>query len=260
MGYILHRQYETSQNSCHHFSLSICLLYGLCANNLSLFIYTNIIPQIYWYSFVCVPQNYNAKISDFGLAKFGPTGEDSHVSTRVMGTFVYAAPEYMATGDYIYTKCLWKYLNLFDQKKILELVIIEHEKQSWFFLTYLCGLYHVVQSGHLYVKSDVYGFGVVLLEMLTGLQALDTKRPVGKQNLVIWTKPSLSNKRKLKSIMDAGIEDQYSPDAALRVGQLILTCLEPDPKKRPSMIDVLETLEGIEAIKHKRKISKKHCT
>lgn len=117
MGYILHRQYETSQNSCHHFSLSICLLYGLCANNLSLFIYTNIIPQIYWDSFVCVPQNYNAKISDFGLAKFGPTGEDSHVSTRVMGTFVYAAPEYMATGDYIYTKCLWKYLNLFDQKK-----------------------------------------------------------------------------------------------------------------------------------------------
>lgn len=112
----------------------------------------------------------------------------------------------------------------------------------------------------MYVKSDVYGFGVVLLEMLTGLQALDTKRPVGKQNLVIWTKPSLSNKRKLKSIMDAGIEDQYSPDAALRVGQLILTCLEPDPKKRPSMIDVLETLEGIEAIKHKRKISKKHCT
>ncbi|KAG1371706.1 receptor-like cytoplasmic kinase [Cocos nucifera] len=43
-------------------------------------------------------QNYNAKLSDFGLAKDGPTGDKSHVSTRVMGTFGYAAPEYLATG------------------------------------------------------------------------------------------------------------------------------------------------------------------
>jgi serine/threonine protein kinase len=43
-------------------------------------------------------QNYNAKLSDFGLAKDGPTGDKSHVSTRVMGTHGYAAPEYLATG------------------------------------------------------------------------------------------------------------------------------------------------------------------
>lgn len=43
-------------------------------------------------------QNYGAKLSDFGLAKDGPTGDQSHVSTRVMGTKGYAAPEYMATG------------------------------------------------------------------------------------------------------------------------------------------------------------------
>jgi len=36
------------------------------------------------------------------LAKFGPSGGDSHVTTRIMGTYGYAAPEYMATGDYIY--------------------------------------------------------------------------------------------------------------------------------------------------------------
>ncbi|KAL0431055.1 UNVERIFIED_CONTAM: putative serine/threonine-protein kinase PIX13, partial [Sesamum radiatum] len=46
---------------------------------------------------------------------------------------------------------------------------------------------------HLYVKSDVYGFGVVLLEMLTGLRALDTRRPSGQHNLVDWLKPLLSN-------------------------------------------------------------------
>lgn len=44
-------------------------------------------------------QSYNAKISDFGLAKLGPSASQSHVTTRVMGTYGYAAPEYVATGD-----------------------------------------------------------------------------------------------------------------------------------------------------------------
>ncbi|KAJ8647037.1 hypothetical protein MRB53_000060 [Persea americana] len=42
---------------------------------------------------------YNAKLSDFGLAKDGPTGDKTHVSTQVMGTHGYAAPEYIATGS-----------------------------------------------------------------------------------------------------------------------------------------------------------------
>jgi serine/threonine protein kinase len=44
------------------------------------------------------PQNFKAKLSDFGLAKDGPEGDDTHVSTRVMGTHGYAAPEYIMTG------------------------------------------------------------------------------------------------------------------------------------------------------------------
>lgn len=43
-------------------------------------------------------QDFNAKLSDFGLAKEGPTGDRTHVSTQVMGTHGYAAPEYVATG------------------------------------------------------------------------------------------------------------------------------------------------------------------
>lgn len=43
-------------------------------------------------------QAYNAKVSDFGLATDGPEGEKSHVTTAVMGTEGYAAPEYITTG------------------------------------------------------------------------------------------------------------------------------------------------------------------
>ena len=46
-------------------------------------------------------QHYNAKLSDFGLAKEGPVGDQTHVSTRVLGTDGYAAPEYVMTGKFV---------------------------------------------------------------------------------------------------------------------------------------------------------------
>ncbi|CAN8293542.1 unnamed protein product [Cochlearia groenlandica] len=47
---------------------------------------------------ILLDADFNAKLSDFGLAKAGPTGDNTHVSTKVMGTQGYAAPEYVATG------------------------------------------------------------------------------------------------------------------------------------------------------------------
>ncbi|CAO2831275.1 unnamed protein product [Amaranthus hypochondriacus] len=146
--------------------------------------------------------NYDAKLSDFGLAKLGPSGEKSHVTTRIMGTQGYAAPEYIATG-------------------------------------------------YLYVNSDVYGFGVVMLEILTGSRALDFSRPEGQQILVQWTKPYLSNKSKLRHIMDPRLEGHYSLEAAFNLAQLAVKCIKLDRKARPSMKDVVEMLQKIEAIKVK---------
>lgn len=147
---------------------------------------------------ILLDSNYNAKLSDFGLAKNGPTGENSHLTTRIMGTYGYAAPEYVATG-------------------------------------------------RLYVKSDVYGFGVVLLEMISGQRALDLSRPSGQQNLVDWAKPLLSDRKKLSRIMDPQLEVNCSLEGA-QTAQLILQCLAVNPKIRPSMAEVVATLEEIEAI------------
>ncbi|XP_020574138.1 probable serine/threonine-protein kinase PIX13 isoform X1 [Phalaenopsis equestris] len=153
--------------------------------------------------------NYNPKLSDFGLAKHGPTGGDTHVTTRVMGTYGYAAPEYVSTG-------------------------------------------------HLYVKSDVYGFGVVLLEMLSGLRALDLSRRSDQHNLVTWAKPLLSDRRKLCRLVDQRLEGQYPSKAAFKVAQLILKCLEVEPKSRPSMVEVVETLEHIESTKGRLREGREH--
>ncbi|KAF0891212.1 hypothetical protein E2562_009397 [Oryza meyeriana var. granulata] len=153
---------------------------------------------------ILLDTHYNAKLSDFGLAKNGPTAGESHVTTRVMGTYGYAAPEYVATG-------------------------------------------------HLYVKSDVYGFGVVLLEMLTGMRALDTGRPAAQHSLVEWAKPYLAERRKLARLVDPRLEGQYPSKATLQVGQLTLRCLSGDPRSRPSMAEVVQALEEIERIRARPK-------
>ncbi|XP_022991737.1 probable serine/threonine-protein kinase PBL25 [Cucurbita maxima] len=48
---------------------------------------------------ILLDNDFNAKLSDFGLAKLGPVGDNSHVSSRVMGTYGYCAPEYQKTGQ-----------------------------------------------------------------------------------------------------------------------------------------------------------------
>ena len=48
---------------------------------------------------ILLDEGYHSKLSDFGLAKLGPVGDKTHVSTRVMGTYGYCAPEYAMTGQ-----------------------------------------------------------------------------------------------------------------------------------------------------------------
>ncbi|KAJ9554638.1 hypothetical protein OSB04_018683 [Centaurea solstitialis] len=149
---------------------------------------------------ILLDEEYNAKLSDFGVARLGPINGKSHVTTRVVGTYGYVAPEYVSTG-------------------------------------------------HLYVKSDVYGFGMVLLEIITGLRAVDTKRACSQQCLVDWIRPYLANTEKLKRIMDARMEQAYPLNGAIKAARLIQNCLVLYPNQRPSMEEVVTSLEEIKAIK-----------
>ncbi|KAF7120102.1 hypothetical protein RHSIM_Rhsim13G0201200 [Rhododendron simsii] len=144
---------------------------------------------------VLLDSDFNAKLSDFGLARAGPTGDNTHVSTRVVGTRGYAAPEYVATG-------------------------------------------------HLTPKSDVYSYGVVLLELLSGRRATGDDRPGSvDETLVDWAKPFLRDDRRILRIMDTRLGGQYSKKGALSAASLALRCLHIDPKNRPTMTDVLSAME-----------------
>ncbi|MFS8012465.1 putative protein kinase RLK-Pelle-RLCK-VIIa-2 family [Helianthus anomalus] len=58
---------------------------------------------------ILLDKNWNAKLSDFGLARLGPSDELSHVSTAVVGTVGYAAPEYVQTGRLTYKSDVWSF-------------------------------------------------------------------------------------------------------------------------------------------------------
>ena len=89
----------------------------------------------------------------------------------------------------------------------------------------------------------MYGFGVVLLEIMVGKRAMDKNRPSSEKNLVDWARPLLIRATKLLMIIDPKMQGQYSSRTASKVGNLAHRCLSENPKVRPSMKEVVESLE-----------------
>ncbi|CAN1769931.1 Probable serine/threonine-protein kinase PBL9 [Linum perenne] len=106
---------------------------------------------------------------------------------------------------------------------------------------------------HLTAKSDIYSFGVVLLEILSGRRAIDKNRPSGQHNLVEWARPYLINKRRVLRVMDARLEGQYLLPRAQKVANLALQCLAMEPRFRPTMDEVVTVLEQVQESKNSAK-------
>ncbi|KAI8028717.1 Receptor-like cytosolic serine/threonine-protein kinase RBK1 [Camellia lanceoleosa] len=88
-------------------------------------------------------------------------------------------------------------------------------------------------------KTDIFAFGVLLLEIITGHHAVDSYR----QSLVMWAKPLLENSN-VKDIADPSLGDAYDSGEMKRVMSTALACLHHLPDMRPNMTRVVQLLRG----------------
>ncbi|KAL1190529.1 Proline-rich receptor-like protein kinase PERK2 [Cardamine amara subsp. amara] len=146
---------------------------------------------------ILIDFKFEAKVADFGLAKIA-LDTHTHVSTRVMGTFGYMAPEYAASG------------------KLTE-------------------------------KSDVFSFGVVLLELITGRRPVDTKTVYPENSLVDWARPLLNEVTEIGNfevVVDPKLNNEYDKEEMARMVACAAACVRSTARRRPRMDQVARVLEG----------------
>ncbi|CAH2072035.1 unnamed protein product, partial [Thlaspi arvense] len=103
-------------------------------------------------------------------------------------------------------------------------------------------------TGHLLVKSDVYSYGVVLLELLTGRKPVDMSQPSGQENLVTWTRPVLRDKDRLEELVDSRLEGRYPKEDFIRVCTIAAACVAPEASQRPTMGEVVQSLKMVQRV------------
>ncbi|KAK1429667.1 hypothetical protein QVD17_11881 [Tagetes erecta] len=99
-------------------------------------------------------------------------------------------------------------------------------------------------DGKLTDKSDVYAFGVVLLELLLKKRPVEKQKQVPSeyQSLVTWAMSQLTDRSKLPSIIDPVIRDTMDLKHLYQVAAVAVLCLQPEPSYRPLITDVLHSL------------------
>ncbi|CAJ1906782.1 unnamed protein product [Sphenostylis stenocarpa] len=146
---------------------------------------------------ILLDHKFEAKVADFGLAKFNPEGM-THMSTRVAGTKGYVAPEY--------------------------------------------ALY-----GQLTERSDVFSFGVVLLELLSGKRALQMDND-GQPSALTDFAWSLVRNGKALDVIEDGIPELGPIEILEKYVLVAVLCCHPQLYARPTMDQVVKMLDTEESV------------
>lgn len=107
-----------------------------------------------------------------------------------------------------------------------------------------------LEKGMLTPKSNVWSFGIFLLELLTGRKNLDSRHPKEERNLVKWSRPFLADDYRLSLIMDPQLKGRFPSKAARTIADIAQRCLQKEPSERPTMRTVVKHLKMIQDVKY----------
>ncbi|XP_048600775.1 probable serine/threonine-protein kinase PBL18 isoform X2 [Brassica napus] len=107
-----------------------------------------------------------------------------------------------------------------------------------------------LERGVLTPKSNVWSYGVVLLEMLTGRKNMDGSYPKEERNLVKWSKAFVSDDCRLSLIMDPQLKGRFPAKAARSIADIAQRCLQVEPSERPTMRNIVDQLRVIQDMKY----------
>ncbi|KAI3502952.1 hypothetical protein L1887_31368 [Cichorium endivia] len=103
------------------------------------------------------------------------------------------------------------------------------------------------QHGKVSDKTDVYAFGVVLLELITGRKPIESRRGAGEENLVLWAKPLLQQ-GSIEKLLDPRVQfTQRNLHQITRMIEAADACINNEESKRPNIDTIISILNGIEA-------------